>query len=463
MKHVFISYVRQNEKQVDRLATFLRISGVKVWLDKSDIKPGTKWKMAIREAISSGAFFIACFSYEYNKRTKNYMNEELNLAIEQIRLKANSKIWFIPIRLSNCKIPSIEIRTGLYLSDLQWIDIFLDWDEGLRRLLKVMNLTIKTNDDNRKLSGSYPTLFKERLQYYNTEKNFLAEQFSRLLLSRLKSIYTNQNRPITVFIDSGTTLYYLLGELGSLINATYKDENSWVCNGNLSIVTNNILAMFLFIEHATTDGLSPTSEAVVPCTILPGIPQGNYGAITGDETIHALSQLGLTGNIVITVISANFVKLSQTFPSFPVPLVRGSQHPPIKKAAIKIADEAYFISPLGKILPFENPETLNEILHEYDNEYVELSNSNLCENLCLVTTRRYQKDILFGLSKHLLNKLEMPTQFLPEKWIQRPLGKPDHVLFPFDKYEETPLSNFPFSPSKEFIKLLTEFPYLRME
>ncbi len=77
MAHVFISYVHENEEDVQRLCDELTRHGVKVWLDRNDIKPGFRWKDAIREAIQQGDFFIACFSEQYRSRDKNYMNEEL--------------------------------------------------------------------------------------------------------------------------------------------------------------------------------------------------------------------------------------------------------------------------------------------------------------------------------------------------------------------------------------------------
>ena len=47
-RHVFISYVRENQKQVDRLCQDLENHGVNVWLDRNSIKPGNRWKDAIR-------------------------------------------------------------------------------------------------------------------------------------------------------------------------------------------------------------------------------------------------------------------------------------------------------------------------------------------------------------------------------------------------------------------------------
>ena len=66
MQHVFISYVSENIETVDKLCETLKSHGIKVWLDRNDIDPGSRWKQAIRKAIREGAFFIACFSKEYN-------------------------------------------------------------------------------------------------------------------------------------------------------------------------------------------------------------------------------------------------------------------------------------------------------------------------------------------------------------------------------------------------------------
>jgi hypothetical protein len=73
MKHVFISYVRENQGVVDRLCSDLKAAGIEVWLDRERIRPGQRWQLAIRTAIEEGMFFIACFSDEYRQRTVSYM------------------------------------------------------------------------------------------------------------------------------------------------------------------------------------------------------------------------------------------------------------------------------------------------------------------------------------------------------------------------------------------------------
>jgi hypothetical protein len=138
--HVFISYVRENRDAVDRLAEELRNSGVTVWLDRDDIEGGARWKEAIKSAIRSGKFFIACFSKESNKRDISYMREEITIAIDELRLRPSDKNWFIPVLLNECNIPSRRISAVEDLSDLQVIKIYDDWDDGKKKILRAMKL-----------------------------------------------------------------------------------------------------------------------------------------------------------------------------------------------------------------------------------------------------------------------------------------------------------------------------------
>lgn len=142
MAHVFISYVRENSEEIQRLYDELTQHGVEVWLDRNDIPGGARWKPAIRRAIQDGAFFIACFSREYNERDENYMNEELILAIDRLRKISTDQAWFIPVKLSECEIPGRDIGGGETLKDFQYIELYNDWDGGIQKILKSVGKTI---------------------------------------------------------------------------------------------------------------------------------------------------------------------------------------------------------------------------------------------------------------------------------------------------------------------------------
>ena len=137
-KHVFISYVRENQEQVDRLCQDLEGQGVKVWLDRTSIKPGARWKDAIRKAIRQGNFFIACFSKEYTSKGKTHMNEELVLATEELRQYPPDREWFIPVLLSECDVPARSIGAGETLLDINWVPLYEDWKDGIERILTVI-------------------------------------------------------------------------------------------------------------------------------------------------------------------------------------------------------------------------------------------------------------------------------------------------------------------------------------
>ena len=143
-KHVFISYVRENQDQVDRLCESLKKSGVIVWLDRYDITPGILWEDAIRQAIRDGAFFIACFSKEYSEKTTTHMGEELNLAIEVLRKRPRGQAWFIPVVLPGGgpdDVPDWEVFPGKTLRSIQWVPLYEDWAAGIQRILSLIKPT----------------------------------------------------------------------------------------------------------------------------------------------------------------------------------------------------------------------------------------------------------------------------------------------------------------------------------
>ncbi|MGK7872980.1 MAG: toll/interleukin-1 receptor domain-containing protein [Xenococcaceae cyanobacterium] len=93
----------------------------------------------MRQAIEHGDFFVACFSKEYAHKSKSYMNEELILAIEELRQYPTNRAWFIPVKLSDCEIPDRDIGAGETLRDIQWVDLIEDWERGVHNILKVIS------------------------------------------------------------------------------------------------------------------------------------------------------------------------------------------------------------------------------------------------------------------------------------------------------------------------------------
>ncbi len=135
--HVFLSYVREDGPAVDDLQRVLQAAGVRVWRDTENLWPGRDWRSEIRQAISDDALvFIACFSRNSAEREKSYQNEEITLAIEQLRLRPPDRSWLIPARLDDCVIPDRDIGGGRTLASIQRVDLFGErYGPGIGRLV----------------------------------------------------------------------------------------------------------------------------------------------------------------------------------------------------------------------------------------------------------------------------------------------------------------------------------------
>lgn len=138
MPHVFISYVREDATQVDRLAADLRSSGVHVWTDRERIYPGQAWRTAIENAIQTGAFFLACFSENYYLRDHTYMDEEIDLALAEMERRPLYRGWFIPVRLDTTRYAPRSRTLGEALDHLQWADLATNWSVAVAQIAAVV-------------------------------------------------------------------------------------------------------------------------------------------------------------------------------------------------------------------------------------------------------------------------------------------------------------------------------------
>lgn len=135
---VFMSYVREDQDAVRLVRHEFEQRGVSVWQDVDRLLPGQWWKDEIRKAIRQGDFFIACFSANYWARPRTYVNEELTVAVEELRLRSRRITWFIPVLLSRCEVPDIPIGAGQTLRDLHHLDLSDGWQEGIELLIQVV-------------------------------------------------------------------------------------------------------------------------------------------------------------------------------------------------------------------------------------------------------------------------------------------------------------------------------------
>jgi len=138
-KHVFLSYCHENRKEVSNLRDDLIAAGETVWWDR-DILPGQDWQLAIREAMRESCAVVLCLSKETDGRVASGIFPEALDAIGAYRQHRPDSIFLIPVRLSDCHVPSFEIDAARTLDRLQRVDLFpaTKRADGLGRLIAAL-------------------------------------------------------------------------------------------------------------------------------------------------------------------------------------------------------------------------------------------------------------------------------------------------------------------------------------
>jgi hypothetical protein len=137
---VFIAYVAEDLAPARRLCEALRTYGCSPWLDKDKLLPGQNWPRAVERGIEMSDAFVACFSRRSVVKRGQFQSE-LRYALDCARRRplADSleAIFVIPVRFEECLVPR-------RISDqVQYVDLFPDWEKGVRRLAKAIQRTAR--------------------------------------------------------------------------------------------------------------------------------------------------------------------------------------------------------------------------------------------------------------------------------------------------------------------------------
>lgn len=136
LPQVFIAYGREDIALARRLYEDLNRAGFSPWMDVRKLLAGQNWPRAIEAAIESCDFFVACFSTN-SVRKKGGFQSELRYALDCARRVPLDEIYIVPLRLDECPVP----RTIQH--ELQYIDLFPDWDSGIERLLTMLRREVE--------------------------------------------------------------------------------------------------------------------------------------------------------------------------------------------------------------------------------------------------------------------------------------------------------------------------------
>jgi hypothetical protein len=128
---IFLAYAEEDRAEVKKLYYSLRERGFEPWMDKERLLPGQNWPRAIERAIELSDFFLACFSRRSTVK-RGHFQCELRYALDLAARVPLEEIFFVPIRLNDCEVPR-QIA-----GEVQYVDLFPDWDGGIEKLVKTM-------------------------------------------------------------------------------------------------------------------------------------------------------------------------------------------------------------------------------------------------------------------------------------------------------------------------------------
>ena len=131
LPQVFIAYVREDLRAIERLLEALETAGFSPWTDARKLVPGQNWPRAIESAIETSDFFVACFSENSVNKTGGFQSE-VRYALDCARRVPLDEIFVVPLRLDGCRVPRSIQR------EFQYVDLFPDWSRGIRRLVTMM-------------------------------------------------------------------------------------------------------------------------------------------------------------------------------------------------------------------------------------------------------------------------------------------------------------------------------------
>lgn len=149
---IFLAHAKEDKATIRQIYDQLEARGFSPWLDEVDLLPGQIWKDEIQKQIESAAVFLAFLSKK-SVRKVGYVQNEFRMALEVFGNFPPGHIYFIPIRLDQCKIPDLRNpKNGHSLNDFHWVDLFKsDGFEQLERAIKVAlesgNLASEADED----------------------------------------------------------------------------------------------------------------------------------------------------------------------------------------------------------------------------------------------------------------------------------------------------------------------------
>jgi len=130
----FISYAREDRDVAIRLRNDLARWGAAPWIDIVDLIAGQDWPLAISRALRDSSHFLVLVS-RHSVTKRGYVQKEVREAIALLDLLPPDAIFVVPVRLDDSEPVHGRLR------NLHWVDLFVDYDKGLRQIARSLGLS----------------------------------------------------------------------------------------------------------------------------------------------------------------------------------------------------------------------------------------------------------------------------------------------------------------------------------
>ena len=94
---VFLSYASEDVEAARRIGDALRVAGLEVWFDQSELRGGDAWDASIRKKIKECALFVPIISKCTQARSEGYFRLEWKLAVDRSHLMADDQPFLLPV------------------------------------------------------------------------------------------------------------------------------------------------------------------------------------------------------------------------------------------------------------------------------------------------------------------------------------------------------------------------------
>jgi hypothetical protein len=205
----FISYAREDRAVALQLYRDLSKVGAEPWIDVEDLLGGQEWKRAITDAISESSHFLALISAKSVSK-HGFVQKELRQALDLLDTFPPGDVFVIPVRLDESQ-PRHE-----RLTELQWVDMFPEYQDGLRKLLRSLRMEVVTAEMAEYSSHGPAHREASRLPSAVVEKDedgFLTStSVAELVLGRIQGRQRLRTPPILLFENSYQQTWLVITE-----------------------------------------------------------------------------------------------------------------------------------------------------------------------------------------------------------------------------------------------------------